>query len=65
MTIKEYCESMEDYCRKCGWNDSDYGCASPPGEELWQCPLYRAKHPKEVEQFEKDMEEWCKIKEAR
>jgi hypothetical protein len=50
---------MKDYCRKCGWNDPDYGCTSPQGEEVWQCPLYRATHPEEVKQFEIDMKQWC------
>ena len=28
---------MDDYdkfCRKCNWNDPDYGCTSPSGEEV-------------------------------
>lgn len=50
----------KDYCKKCNWNDPDFGCISPSGEELWQCPLYRDTHPEEVKQFEKDMEEWLK-----
>lgn len=23
------------FCLKCSWNDSDLGCASPRGEEIW------------------------------
>lgn len=46
---------MDDYkkfCLKCGWNDSDYGCTSPPNEEVYQCPLYMYYHPEEVALFE-------------
>lgn len=46
------------FCIKCGWNDSDYGCISPPGEEVFQCPMYMHYHPDAVAQFEKDMEVW-------
>lgn len=53
---------MEDdykrFCLKCGWLDTDYGCVSPPFEEVWQCEMYRYYHQEEVKQFEKDMEEW-------
>lgn len=51
---------MDDYrrfCLKCGWNDSDYGCIAPSGEELWQCPMYIYYHPKEVEKFNKEIVE--------
>ena len=57
---------MDDYtkfCMKCGWNDPDYGCISPSGEDVWQCDLYRFYHPEEVEQFNRDMEEWAGRKE--
>lgn len=53
MTIKE-----KDYCRKCNWNDTDFGCIVPAGEEIYQCELYRSTHPEEVEQFEEDMRHW-------
>lgn len=52
---------MDDYkrfCMKCGWNDSDFGCTSPSGEEIYQCPMYMHYHPEEVEAFNKAMEEW-------
>jgi len=52
---------MDDYrkfCTKCGWNDPDYGCVSPPGEEVYQCPMYIHYHPEEVEAFNRSMEEW-------
>lgn len=50
------------FCSKCGWNDSDYGCTSPAGEEVYQCPMYMHYHPEEVEKFNKEMEEWAKQK---
>ena len=40
------------FCLKCGWNDSDVGCTSPQGEDVFQCELYRHYHPEEVEEFE-------------
>lgn len=46
------------FCMKCGWNDVDYGCTSRFDEAVYQCPMYMYYHPEEVEQFEKDMEEW-------
>lgn len=52
---------MEDdykrFCVKCGWLDSDYGCISPPGEEVYQCPMYMFYHPEEVEEFNKWVEQ--------
>lgn len=53
---------MDDYdkfCRKCNWNDPDYGCTSPSGEEVYQCELYIHYHPEEVELFNKSMEAWA------
>lgn len=50
------------FCRRCGWNDEDYGCICPYGEEVYQCALYMFYHPKEVEQFNKDMDEWLRQK---
>lgn len=50
---------MDDYvkfCLQCSWNDSDYGCTSPSGEEVYQCPMYMHYHPDEVAEFEK----YCK-----
>lgn len=44
------------FCRKCSLNDSDYGCACPPCEEVYQCDMYRHYHPDEVAEFE----EWVK-----
>lgn len=46
------------FCSKCGWNDCDFGCTSPPGEEVYQCPMYRYYHQDEVEKFEKAFELW-------
>ena len=43
------------FCLNCGWNDSDYGCTSPSGEEVWQCPMYIHYHPEEVKKFNDDM----------
>lgn len=48
-------DDYKRFCLKCGWNDSDYGCTSPSGEELWQCPMYIHYHPEEVEKFNEDM----------
>lgn len=52
---------MEDdykrFCVKCSWLDSDYGCISPPGEEVYQCPMYMYYHPEEVEKFNKWVEQ--------
>lgn len=53
---------MDDYrkfCIKCGWNDGDYGCTSPSGEEVYQCPMYMHYHPDEVDEFDKAMEKWA------
>lgn len=55
----DYDEDYRKFCLRCGWNDSDYGCTSPSGEEVYQCPMYIHYHPKEVEEFHKSMEEWC------
>lgn len=53
---------MEDdykkFCMKCNWNDSDFGCSCPSGEEVYQCDMYMHYHPDEVKEFEKSMEEW-------
>lgn len=43
------------FCLKCGWNDPDYGCTSPSGEELWQCDMYIHYHPDEVAKFNEVM----------
>lgn len=51
---------MDDYkkfCMKCAWNEVDFGCTSPSGEELWQCPMYMYYHPDEVDEFYKAIEE--------
>ena len=48
----------KDYCKSCNWNDPDRGCFVPSGKEIWQCELYRSRHPEEVEQFEEDMKHW-------
>lgn len=52
MTIDD---DYKRFCRTCGWNDSDYGCTSPSGEEIWQCPMYIHYHPAEVEKFNEEM----------
>ena len=54
---------IQRFCLKCGWNDPDYGCTSPPYEEVYQCPMYMHYHPEEVEKFNKAMEEWVRSKE--
>lgn len=51
------------FCSKCGWNDTDYGCTSPPNEEIYQCPMYMHYHPDEVKEFEEAFEEWSKKRE--
>lgn len=48
------------FCMKCGWNDSDYGCISPPYEEVYQCPMYMHYHPDEVAEFNKACEKYFK-----
>lgn len=47
---------------KCTWNDEDYSCISPSGEEVYQCPMYIHYHPEEVSEFEKYWDEWAKQK---
>ena len=54
---------VDDYrrfCLNCAWNDTDQGCISPSGEELWQCEMYRHYHPEEVKVFDKEIEQWIK-----
>lgn len=46
-------EDYINFCMKCGWNDLDYGCISPRGEELYQCQMYMHYHPDEVKEFER------------
>lgn len=48
----------EEFCFKCGWNDSDYGCTCPPNEKVYQCKMYIKTHPVEVNQFNKAMQDW-------
>lgn len=51
-------QPIDDYkyfCVKCGWNDPDYGCTCPSGEEVWQCPMYIHYHPEEVAEFNEHM----------
>lgn len=55
-------DDYERFCMKCGWNDSDFGCTSPSGEEVYQCQMYMYYHPEEVEKFEQAMEEWERMK---
>ena len=48
--------NMDDekrFCRKCNWNDCDYGCTCPPNEEVYQCEMYMYYHPDEVAEFNK------------
>lgn len=42
----------KNFCMKCSWNDCDFGCTCPSGEEVYQCPLYMDRHPNEVKDFE-------------
>lgn len=42
------------YCIKCGWN-TEFGCISPEGEEVYQCTLYIHYHPEEVKKFNEDI----------
>lgn len=53
-----YDKDYKRFCLRCGWNDSDYGCISPSGEEVWQCPMYQHYHPEEVVQFNREMDEY-------
>ena len=46
-----YDYDFKKFCSKCGLYDSDFGCTSPSGEELWQCPIYIHYHPDEVKKF--------------
>lgn len=48
----------KNFCNNCGWNDCDYGCTCPMGEEVYQCKMYMHYHPDEVKKFENEMEEW-------
>lgn len=49
----------KDPCINCEWN-TDLGCSCPSDEEILQCYIYRSNHPEELEQFDKDTEQWCK-----
>ena len=49
-------DDYNKFCRTCGWNDSDLGCTSPSGEDIWQCPMYIHYHPEEVKKFNEDMD---------
>lgn len=52
---------MNDYkkfCMNCYFNDGDYGCVCPSGEEVFQCKMYMNYHPEEVEKFNKEMKDW-------
>ena len=60
--MKNVDDDYDKFCRRCSWNDADYGCICPHGEEVYQCELYMFYHPEEVEQFNKDMDEWLKQK---
>jgi hypothetical protein len=44
-------DDYKRFCLKCGWNDLDYGCTSPSGEDVYQCPMYIHYHPEEVKEF--------------
>ena len=46
------------YCINCGWNDPDFACTVRQDEVVYQCELYRDKHPEEVEEFEKWVDEF-------
>ena len=63
--VRSKMDDYEKFCMNCGWNDPDYGCTSPPYEELWQCPMYQFYHPEEVEEFERYFEEWARKMEER
>ena len=52
-------DDYRKFCMKCGWLDPDYGCMSPPYEEVYQCPMYMFYHPEEVKKFEEAMEKWA------
>lgn len=51
-------DDYKKFCMNCGWNDSDFGCICPSGEQVYQCVMYMHYHPEEVEKFERCMEEW-------
>lgn len=53
-------EDDNKFCRKCGWNDCDYGCTCPMNERVYQCPLYMYYHPEEVKKFNDACEKWIK-----
>lgn len=57
-------DDYKRFCMKCAWNDADYGCTSPAGEEVYQCEMYMHYHPEEVRQFEKDIQEWAERAES-
>lgn len=52
-------DDYDKFCIQCGWNDSDYGCTSPVGTEVYQCPMYMHYHPDKVAEFNKACEEYC------
>lgn len=53
-------DDYKRFCLKCNWLDTDFGCISPYGEEVYQCPMYIHYHPDEVEEFEKRLKEYGK-----
>lgn len=46
------------FCNKCGWNDCDYGCICPSGEEVYQCEMFQYYHPDAVTEFEESIKNW-------
>lgn len=44
-------------CRRCGFNDEDYGCTCPPSDKWYACPI-EAKKPENIKAL-KDYAEWA------
>ena len=43
-------------CRKCGFNDEDYGCACPHSDKWYACPIENKK-PENIQKL-KEYAEW-------
>ena len=44
-------------CKRCGFNDEDYGCTCPPSDMWYACPI-EAKKPENIQEL-KEYAEWA------
>ncbi len=47
---------VDKECRKCGFNDEDYGCTCPHSDKWYACPIENSK-PENVQAL-KEYVEW-------